>query len=58
MEALYIADELNIPVAEMMVDWKDVEGSKVDVLWDSIAMLRDMVLMRMLYTGGIWKVKE
>jgi dolichyl-phosphate beta-glucosyltransferase len=41
-------------VAEVPVRWRDVEGSKLNVIDASTSMLRDMLLLRVLYGLGLW----
>ena len=39
----------------MPVEWKDVEGSKLNLLDASFTMLRDFLLIRLLYFLNLWK---
>ncbi len=61
VEALYRAKLLGIPVSEIIVQWKDKEGSKLaSTIWEtiniSIVMLAEIIYMRMLYVIGVWSV--
>ncbi|KAL0248076.1 hypothetical protein GEMRC1_003313 [Eukaryota sp. GEM-RC1] len=56
VEMLYIAKKLNIPVDEVYVDWREVEGSKLNIASDSVQMLRDLMFIRLCYLGGLWNV--
>jgi Glycosyltransferases involved in cell wall biogenesis len=61
VEVLYRARELGIPVTEMDVGWEDKDGSKlttswVQTIWVSGVMLLEIVMMRVQYMLGRWKV--
>lgn len=45
---------LPLPIAEVAVDWREVEGSKIDLLKDSIGMALDLVVIRLNYALGRW----
>ena len=40
VELLYLAAHNRIPMVEVPVHWHEVEGSKIDVLTDSLKMVR------------------
>lgn len=46
---------LPLPIGEVAVDWKEVEGSKIDLLKDSIGMALDLLVIRLNYALGRWK---
>ncbi|SPO22454.1 related to dolichyl-phosphate beta-glucosyltransferase [Ustilago trichophora] len=46
---------LPIPIAEVAVDWKEVGGSKIDLVKDSIRMALDLIVIRANYSLGRWK---
>eukprot|EP01156_Anaeramoeba_ignava_P011682 Anaeramoba_ignava/a484499_30.p1 GENE.a484499_30~~a484499_30.p1 ORF type:complete len:261 (-),score=79.57 a484499_30:69-851(-) len=48
---------LTIPIAEVPVNWIEMEGSKVSVLKTSVEMGWDILRMFVLYSLGIWKIK-
>ena len=56
VEALYIAQRLAIPVAEVSVNWEEIPGSKLSVVQASIQMAIDLVRIRLAYTLGFWSV--
>jgi dolichyl-phosphate beta-glucosyltransferase len=64
IELVTIAQSLSIPIVEVGVQWKEVDGSKLDtgskwtLLVTSLGMLRDMICVRLCYTLGIWKLKQ
>ncbi|CAE6533991.1 unnamed protein product [Rhizoctonia solani] len=41
---------------EVAVGWHEVAGSKINILWDSLEMLRDLLVLRANYVTGRWKV--
>ena len=62
-ELIYLAERLNMPLAEESVAWTEVEGSKLiknklDVVVNSILMARDMLCMRLAYSLGIWSTSS
>jgi len=57
VEALFIARCLNIPIVEIAVNWTEVPGSKLNVLIASIQMARELVMIRVYYSLGLWKIK-
>eukprot|EP00800_Vazella_pourtalesii_P021796 TRINITY_DN823_c0_g1_i1.p1 TRINITY_DN823_c0_g1~~TRINITY_DN823_c0_g1_i1.p1 ORF type:complete len:331 (-),score=50.34 TRINITY_DN823_c0_g1_i1:162-1154(-) len=55
VEVLYIAQKLNIPIGEVAVNWKEVDGSKVVPILTGMQMARDIFFIRMRYSFSIWK---
>ena len=55
IEMLLIAQWCGIPIAEVGVSWHEVDGSKVNIVVDSIRMLKDLVMLRLCYLFGVWK---
>jgi len=56
VELLLLAKQLGIPVAEVPVEWHEVAGSKLNVVKDSLQMLRDLLVLRGNQLAGRWKV--
>ncbi|KAJ1510535.1 dolichyl-phosphate beta-glucosyltransferase [Coelomomyces lativittatus] len=56
IEVLLVASWLNYHVVEIPVQWKEMEGSKLNIARDSIRMLLDLVKVRWNYYLGRWKV--
>ncbi|KAH8927489.1 glycosyltransferase family 2 protein, partial [Atractiella rhizophila] len=56
-EILILASLNRIPVSEVGVRWKEIAGSKVDVVWDSLVMARDLAVIRANYLLGRWGQK-
>lgn len=58
IEILLIATMTNAQVKEVPVQWKEVEGSKMDLVKDSIRMALDLLVIRGNYALGRWKVRD
>jgi dolichyl-phosphate beta-glucosyltransferase len=58
VELLLLARVLNIPVAEVAIAWHEVEGSKINLVTDSIGMLRDLIVLRANYAMGRWTIRR
>lgn len=63
VELIYLCDLLNIPIAELAVEWHEVEGSKLiqnklDIVTTSLTMARDIICIRLCYLFGIWKTNH
>ncbi|GAA5907869.1 dolichyl-phosphate beta-glucosyltransferase [Sporobolomyces salmoneus] len=54
-ELLLLAELTGIPLREVGVRWHEVGGSKLDVVWDSIRMARDLLVIRGNHLTGRWK---
>ncbi|MCS7190876.1 MAG: hypothetical protein NZ843_04665, partial [Fimbriimonadales bacterium] len=46
-EALYYAQRLGYPIAEVPIRWMHQEGSKVRLLRDGLRMVRDLFWLRL-----------
>ncbi|XP_045572233.1 LOW QUALITY PROTEIN: dolichyl-phosphate beta-glucosyltransferase-like [Salmo salar] len=58
VELLYIAQRFNIPIAEVAVNWTEVEGSKLVPVWSWLQMGRDLVFIRLHYITGAWRLES
>jgi dolichyl-phosphate beta-glucosyltransferase len=58
IECLMIAQISKIPIAEVQVTWHEVDGSKVNLMMDSMRMAIDLLLIRLNYILGFWSVKN
>ena len=58
VELLYIAEKLNIPIAEVDVNWQEIPGSKLDPFAASLQMGIDILAIWLRYTLGIWKIRR
>ncbi len=47
VEILYLAQKAHLKIAEVPINWNNVPGSKVNLLTDSLRMLRDIFLFKM-----------
>ncbi|KAF9132994.1 dolichyl-phosphate beta-glucosyltransferase [Mortierella sp. 14UC] len=57
IEVLMIAQQLWIPIVEVPVAWQEIDGSKVSLMRDSIQMALDLLIIRMNYIMGVWKIR-
>ncbi|XP_060682131.1 dolichyl-phosphate beta-glucosyltransferase [Hemiscyllium ocellatum] len=57
VELLYIAQCLKIPVAEVAVQWTEIEGSKLVPFWSWLQMGKDLLFIRLRYLTGAWNVE-
>jgi len=55
VELFFLCNQLSIKTAEVGVEWRDVDGSKLTVMDASVNMLRDVLMIRLLYLLGVWK---
>ncbi|PVU93431.1 hypothetical protein BB561_003286 [Smittium simulii] len=58
IEVLLIASYYKIPVAEVPVNWHEVDGSKMSIVRDSIQMALDLLAVRLNYLFGLWEIKN
>ncbi|GJQ84728.1 hypothetical protein Trydic_g21133 [Trypoxylus dichotomus] len=58
VEMLYIAQRLKIPIAEVAVNWTEIDGSKVTPVWSWVQMGKDLGLIWLRYVSCAWKIKE
>lgn len=56
MELLYLVERLNIPVQEVAVNWKEIEGSKLTPVLSWIQMGVDLFLIWFRYATGAWQM--
>jgi dolichyl-phosphate beta-glucosyltransferase len=58
LELLYIAQQRGYRIAEVPINWMDQPGSKVRVLRDGLAMLREMLAVRRNNARGLYAVRQ
>ncbi|EGW34405.1 uncharacterized protein SPAPADRAFT_59839 [Spathaspora passalidarum NRRL Y-27907] len=58
VEVLLLAEIQKMKLKEQAVNWHEVDGSKVDLARDSIAMAIDLVVTRLAYLLGVYKLDE
>ncbi|KAI5612999.1 dolichyl-phosphate beta-glucosyltransferase [Silurus asotus] len=56
VELLYIAQCFKIPIAEVAVNWTEIEGSKLVPFWSWLQMGRDLIFIRLRYITGAWRL--
>lgn len=54
VELLLLAKRFKIPVVEVPVEWHEVDGSKLNVVLDSLRMLKDLLVLRGCHLLGLW----
>ena len=54
-ELLILAALSGIPTREVGIRWHEVDGSKVDLIRDSVGMAVDLLVIRANYLLGRWK---
>jgi dolichyl-phosphate beta-glucosyltransferase len=55
VEMLMLAEFADIPVAEVPVGWREVKGSKLNVVWDSIGMAWGLFVLRAAWGLGVYR---
>jgi dolichyl-phosphate beta-glucosyltransferase len=55
VELVFLATRLRIPMVEVPVHWEEIDGSKIDIVSDSLKMARDILAIRTAYTIGAWR---
>ncbi|KAI4266461.1 MAG: hypothetical protein L6R38_008722 [Xanthoria sp. 2 TBL-2021] len=54
VEMLMLAEAASIPVAEVPIGWHEVQGSKLNVLWDSLGMAWGLFVLRAAWAMGVY----
>lgn len=57
VEMILIAEGKGVRVLEVLVPWKEMDGTKLSLAIDSLKMVRDLLRIRFNYICGIWKYK-
>jgi dolichyl-phosphate beta-glucosyltransferase len=55
VEVLMLTEAAKIPMQEVHIRWKEVGGSKLNVIWDSLGMAWGLAVIRGAWEMGIWK---
>ena len=55
VEMLMLAELGGIPMVEVAVGWKEVMGSKLNVLWDSLGMAWGLAILRLAWAMGVYR---
>ena len=56
VELLMLAEMANIPVAEVAIGWREVLGSKLNVIWASMGMAWGLAVLRLFWSTGVYRV--
>jgi dolichyl-phosphate beta-glucosyltransferase len=54
VEMLMLAESANIPMIEVPIGWKEIMGSKLNVIKDSIRMAWDLAILRLAWMVGVY----
>ena len=49
LEILFLAKKLGFKIIEVAINWQNVEGSKVNIVKDSIKMFKDIFIIRLIH---------
>ncbi|KAJ4355817.1 dolichyl-phosphate beta-glucosyltransferase [Didymosphaeria variabile] len=55
VEMLMLAESGKIPMVEVAIGWKEVLGSKLNVVWDSLGMAWGLAVLRAAWLTGVYK---
>jgi len=55
VEMLMLAEAAKVPMAEVSIGWKEVTGSKLNVIWDSLGMAWGLAILRAAWITGVYK---
>ena len=56
VEMLMLAESAKIPMVEVPIGWKEVGGSKLNVVWDSVGMAVGLAVLRLGWGLEVWAV--
>jgi dolichyl-phosphate beta-glucosyltransferase len=54
VEMLMLAESADIKMAEVAIGWKEVLGSKLNVMWDSLGMAWGLAVLRLAWGLGVY----
>ncbi len=58
IELFVLSTIFKVEIGEVPVQWKDVDGSKLNVIEASVNMFRDVLMIKFLYLTGLWKTSD
>lgn len=58
IELFVLSNIFKVEIGEVPVEWKDVDGSKLNVIEASVNMFRDLLMIRLLYVLRLWKATD
>lgn len=56
VEMLMLAEGAKIPMVEVPIGWKEVKGSKLNVIWDSLGMAWGLAILRAAWALGVYRI--
>lgn len=56
VEMLMLAESAGVPMCEVPVQWAEVKGSKLNVVWDSLGMAWGLAVLRAAWAIGVYRV--
>ncbi|XP_025408904.1 dolichyl-phosphate beta-glucosyltransferase isoform X2 [Sipha flava] len=57
VEILYIAEKMKMSLAEVAVNWTEIDGSKIVPVWSWLQMGFDVLEIWLRYRTGSWKIQ-
>lgn len=57
-EMLLVARKMKVPIRELPVNWQEIEGSKVHIVRDTLRMIRDLAMIKLMYCFRLWKLTD
>lgn len=57
-ELFFLSNRFGVGTAEVGVEWRDVDGSKLSIVDASINMFRDVLMIRLYYSLGLWRYSD
>ncbi|VDK31815.1 unnamed protein product [Taenia asiatica] len=58
VDLLYLARHLSVEICEVPVTWHEVDGSKITPIFSWVQMAKDLLLIRLRYGLGAWKIEQ
>ena len=55
VEMLMLAESANIHMVEVAIGWKEIMGSKLNVIWDSLGMAWGLAVLRAAWGLGVYR---
>ncbi|XP_046369430.1 dolichyl-phosphate beta-glucosyltransferase-like [Haliotis rufescens] len=58
VDMLYLAQHFKMPLGEVAIAWQEIDGSKMVPVWSWLQMGRDLLLIRLRYILGAWRINS
>ncbi|EFO95180.1 hypothetical protein CRE_09266 [Caenorhabditis remanei] len=58
VELIFLCEKWSVPVSEVCVRWKEIDGSKITPFWSWLQMGRDLILIWFRYTVNLKKIPK